>query len=158
MALASILRFTRGRGQRLVARCYLLVMRISEAISPSTPLAVQFANSVLNIEYRPASVTLAQMEEMVAQAEKAADEQREESKAADKSDEAQLQRLRQRLAQTKQALADNILSIVVTWDLTDDDNVVIPLTMGGLSLVPTNVFREIIKAVRKDQEAGDEGK
>lgn len=133
-------------------------MRISDAISPSAPIAVQFATGVLNIEYRPSSVTLAQMENMVDAAEKAANDQIEEKSAESSGDVAQLAKLRLRLAATKQSLTDNILSIVVSWDLTDDEENVIPLTMEGLSVVPTNVFREIIRAVRNEQEAGDEGK
>jgi hypothetical protein len=134
-------------------------MRISEAISESTPIAVPFAaGAVLNIEYRPSSVTLAQMEDMVFQAEKAAEEQAQEASAQDNSDTAQLRRLRERLAATKQTLADNILTIVTKWDLEEEDGTTVPLTIEGLANVPNNVFREIIRAVRQHQSAGDEGK
>lgn len=139
-------------------------MLISEAVSPSVPVAVPFeGGAVLNIEYRPSSVTLAQMEEMVAQAEEAANAQREEAaqKTSKMTDQERLARLRQRLNDAKKQLADNILSIVVSWDLehiVDNERAVVPLTMEGLVNVPTNVFTEIIKAVRQHQAGDDDAK
>ena len=139
-------------------------MLISEAMSPSVPVAVPFeGGAVLNIEYRPSSVTLAQMEEMVAQAEEAANAQREEAahKTAKLTDAERLTRLRKRLEDAKKQLADNILSIVVSWDLehlVDNERAVVPLTMEGLVNVPTNVFTEIIKAVRQHQAGDDDAK
>lgn len=134
-------------------------MLITEAISPSTPLAIPFANgAVLNIEYRPSSVTLAQMEQMVAQAEEVANSQKEEKAAVDKSDSARLSRLRERLETAKKQLADNILDVVTAWDLMDTEKQTIPLTMEGLTIVPSNVFTEIIKAIRAHQAGDDDAK
>lgn len=136
-------------------------MLISEAVSPSVPLAVPFAGDVvLNIEYRPSSVSLAQMEEMVAQAEEAANAQREEtaSRKGQITDAERLKRLRERLENAKKQLADNILGVVTSWDLLDNDRNPVPLTLEGLTIVPTNVFTEIIKAIRAHQAGDDDAK
>jgi len=139
-------------------------MLISEAVSPSVPVAVPFeGGAVLNIEYRPASVTLAQMELMVSQAEEAADAQREESaqRNGQMTDGERLKRMRERLGNAKQQLADNILGVVTKWDLeqlVENERVVVPLTMDGLVTVPTNVFTEIIKAIRAHQAGDDDAK
>ena len=140
-----------------------VLMLISEAVSTSVPLAVPFAGgAVLNIEYRPSSVSLAQMEEMVAQAEEAANAQREEAeqRKAPITDAERLKRLRERLNNAKKQLADNILGVVTMWDLraTEEDTEPVPLTIEGLTIVPTNVFTEIIKAIRAHQAGDDDAK
>ena len=124
-------------------------------------MAVPFANgAVLNIEYRPASVTLAQMEEMVHQAEEAANAQREETAArkGQITDQERLKRLRDRIGNAKKQIADNILDVVTLWDLSDESGETIPLTMDGLAAVPTNVFTEIVKAIRNHQAGDDDAK
>jgi leucyl aminopeptidase (aminopeptidase T) len=145
---------------RLFVACYFLVMRISDAISPSTRLAIPFAgDAVLNIEYRNSSVTLAQMEKMLADAEEAMEATKEEEESKDSGDRAQIARMRERVASARKNLIGQIVGTVVSWDLTQDDNeTVIPLTEEALVHVPTNVFTAIIKAVRRDQQADGEGK
>ena len=144
-------------------------MRISEAISPSTPLAVPFAGgAVLNIEYRPTRVTLAQMEDMLTEAEEAEKAQAAEKEAADaasasgdekKEKASELVIARRRVAMVRERLIKQVLEMLVAWDLTDDDGEnVIPLTEEGVRIVPLNVFAEIVKAVRRHQSAGESGK
>lgn len=134
-------------------------MRLSEAISPSTPLAVPFAKgAVLNIEYRPPSVTLAQMESMLTEAEEAQAAQDAEKDAA-KKDKTELEKARERVRAIRERLAGQILDMVESWDLTENDGETpVPITTEGLENVPLNVFAEIVKAVRKHQSAGDSGK
>lgn len=135
-------------------------MRISDAISPSTPLAIAFAgDAVLNIEYRNSSITLAEMEKMLVDAEEAIDSANAQEEAKASGDRAALTRLKGRVEQAKKNLVGQILEVVTTWDLTQDDNeTVIPLTDEALKNVPTNVFTAIIRAIRRDQQADGEGK
>lgn len=135
-------------------------MRISDAISPSTPLAIPFAgDAVLNIEYRNSSVTLAQMEKMLADAEEAVESTNEQEANKGTSDKDQIAQMRQRVEKAKKNLIGQITDMVTLWDLTEDDGeTVIPLTEDRLKDVPTNVFTAIIKAVRRDQQADGEGK
>lgn len=131
-------------------------MRISEAISESTPLAVPFAGgAVLNIEYRPASTTLAQMEDMITLAQEAETDEVDESP---KTPDATAQ-IKRRLDGIKSRLIDTVKEMVVSWDLTEDDGVtIIPLTDEALRNVPMNIFVEITREVRRHQSAGDAGK
>jgi hypothetical protein len=144
-------------------------MRISEAISPSTPLAVPFADGVvLNIEYRPTRVTLAQMEDMLSEAEeaekaqaaeKAAREAAEAEGAEPKASKSELEIARKRVEMVRERLVKQVLEMVVSWDLTEDDGeTVISLDEAGVRFVPLNAFAEIVKAVRRHQSAGDSGK
>jgi hypothetical protein len=131
-------------------------MRISEAISESTPLAVSFAGgAVLNIEYRPAATTLAQMEDMINLVEEAeADTTDESSKTPDAA-----AIMKARIEGIKTRLIDTVKEMVVSWDLTEEDGeTVISLTDDGLRNVPMNVFVEITKSVQRHQSAGAAGK
>jgi hypothetical protein len=102
-------------------------MRISEAISEQKPLAVKFGASVLNIVYAPPSYTVAEMEE--AQADK-----------------------------TPARLIAMLQQIVTSWDLTDNDEVPIDLRDAEAlrTKVGINIIGAIIKAVREDNQPGEE--
>lgn len=131
-------------------------MRISEAISESTPLAVPFAmGAVLNIEYRPASTTLAAMEDM-AETAREAEESEAEGKGSTPDEVAQM---KARIANIKNRLIGTIKDTVVSWDLTEDDGeTIVPIDDVSLSRVPMNIFIEITKEIRRHQSAGDSGK
>jgi hypothetical protein len=133
-------------------RCFATFanMKISEAVSPAAPVAVQFARGVLNVEYRPSSMTFAEMEEMLAAAEEA------KKAVEDSGDEAAA--LRPRLDSLHRRFIENAVETIVTWDLTDEEENVIPLTEEALRNVPMNIFTEIQKAIRAHQSAGDSGK
>ncbi len=104
-------------------------MKLSEALSPTTWIPVHFAaGAVLNVEYRPASATIEEMEKLRADTEE---------------------------EQTKRVIA-NIQSIVVDWDLTHDDGETkVGLDEQSLRRIPTNVFMEIIRAVGRHQSSGE---
>lgn len=106
-------------------------MRLGQALSPTVWLPVTFAGgAVLNIEYKPSSASIEEMERLRAQGD---------------DDSAQVNRVIQ-----------FIQEIVVDWDLTEDDGETkVPLTVEALRKVPTNIFTEIVKAVRKHQSAGE---
>lgn len=124
-------------------------MRISDALKGETPLDVHFpSGSVLRITYRPASYTVAELEEI----------QREKGNAG--------------------RIIEAIRRIVLSWDLVDDNGQPVPLERptaamvtvvdgesGAVALsdppddplrhVPTPIFLEIIRAVNEDQEPGE---
>lgn len=131
-------------------------MRISEAVSESTPLAVPFAGGhVLNIEYRPASTTIAEMENMIETAREANLAENDES---DKTSD-DIAQMKSRIENIKARLVDTIKGTVVTWDLTEDDGeTLVPITDEGLRNIPMNIFVEITNAIRRHQSAGASGK
>lgn len=124
-------------------------MRISDALKGETPLEVHFpSGSVLNITYRPASYTVAELEEI----------QGEKGNAG--------------------RIIEAIRRIVISWDLVDDEGRPVPLdrptdamltVIDGesgtvarsdppddqLRHIPTPIFREILRAVNEDQEPGE---
>lgn len=123
-------------------------MRISEALGGRLPLAVQFpSGAVLNIEYHPASYTVAELEAL------------------------------QKSERDPMRIIEAIRRIVVSWDLTDDEGRLVPVDppfagvakatdpeSGEVTVsqpmedplrhIPTPVFTQIIKAVNEDQTAG----
>lgn len=104
-------------------------MRLSEALSPSVWVPVHFAKgAVLNVKYRPARVTLAEIEAMRNGSEK---------------------------DQTSSILRQ-IMDIVEDWDLTQDDGETkVGIDEESLKHIPTNIFREIITSVVRHQNQGE---
>lgn len=123
-------------------------MRISDALGEESPLAIHFPHGVLNIVYRPAAYTVAELEEI--QAEK----------------------------NNIGRVVEAIRRVVKSWDLTDDDGNPVPLEkpvqailvvtdpesgevtkseppQDPLRHIPTPIFKEILKAVNADQEPGE---
>ncbi len=111
-------------------------MRISEALAPARDIEVRFEAAVLNVTYRPAAYTIEEIETLEATDGEKTPEQRK----------ARMERL-----------LDTVGRLVVSWDLTGDDDVVIdPTDRATLrTSVPIPVFNEIMKAVREDQRAGE---
>lgn len=128
-------------------------MRISEALGGRIPLAVQFpSGAVLNIEYAPASYTVAELEEI------------------------------QKAERDPKRIIEAIRRVVLSWDLMDDDGNLVPLTppkreptmsqgddgiwveVPGTDLdvaaddplrhIPTPVYTAILRSVNEDQSAG----
>lgn len=111
-------------------------MRISEALAPARDIEVHFEAAVLHVTYRPAAYTIEEIERL------------EESDGG-KTPEQRKARL--------ERLLDTIGRLVVSWDLThDDESMISPTDRNALRLsVPLPVFNEIIKAVREDQRVGE---
>jgi len=112
-------------------------MRISDALSPARELTVPFQSAELHVTYRPISYTMEQLDEIQAKTEETGGS-----------------------AEERRARLDRVLDImtrlVVSWDLTDDEDVVInPENRDAMRKIPMNVFTEILAAVRKDQSAGE---
>jgi hypothetical protein len=106
-------------------------MRLSQALSPAVWIPVHFAaGAVLNVKYRPSSVTLEEIERM-----------RETGKDADIN-----------------SVVTQIQQIVEDWDLTQDDGETkVGLDEESLRKIPTNIFREIITAAARHQNQGEAG-
>lgn len=105
-------------------------MRIDQAFDTTKPLAVEFPSGVLHLTYQPMQFTPAEVELIGAAEEK--------------------ERPRQ--------LVDLFLRCVKTWDLTDGDDVAVPLEFSVLhQTVPVSllskVFNEIQKASSPDPKA-----
>lgn len=111
-------------------------MRISEALSPARDIEVRFEAAVLNVTYRPAAYTIEEIERL-------------EESDGDKTPEQRRARL--------ERLLDTVGRVVVSWDLTHDDETMIsPLDRDTLRrTVPTSVFTDIMKAIREDQKVGE---
>lgn len=111
-------------------------MKISEALSPARDIEVRFEAAVLNVTYRPAAYTIEEIETLEAADGEKTPEQRH----------ARMERL-----------LDTIGRVVVSWDLThDDESMIDPLDRATLrTQVPTPVFIEIVKAIREDQKVGE---
>lgn len=109
-------------------------MRISDAVSPARPIVVPFVGATLNVEYRPMSYTPEQLDKMQAEAAKAKD-----PKAA------------------VAGMVDQMVQLIVSWDLTDNADQPIPVTTEALRGVPLNVFTEVMRAVGRDQTSGEAG-
>lgn len=111
-------------------------MRISEALAPTREIEVRFDSAVLNVTYRPAAYTIEELERL-------------EENDGDKTPEQRRARL--------ERLLDSVGRMVVSWDLTNDDETMIdPRDRDTLRRsVPLPVFNEIMRAVREDQRAGE---
>lgn len=111
-------------------------MRISEALAPARDIEVRFEAAVLNVTYRPAAYTIEEIENL---------------EAADGDSTPEQRRVR------LERLLDTIGRVVISWDLTDDNEVMINPTDRAMlrSSVPTPVFTEIMKAIREDQKVGE---
>lgn len=119
-------------------------MRLSQAVAPARKLSVPFdQGESLNVEYRPASYTVAELDALQADAANTA------------------------------RIVDSMLRTLISWDLeydpeddgapTDEDGKplegVIPLSTEALTQhVPTSVFVVIMQAMQADQSASAEGK
>lgn len=104
-------------------------MRLSEALSPSAWIEVNFAGgSVLKVKYRPSHATIAELQSVM-----------------NGTQEEQIE-----------AVIKQILDVVEDWDLFQEDNETkVPLQHEPLRHIPTNIFREILVAIRKHQSAGE---
>lgn len=116
-------------------------MRISDATSPARDVEVQFEGGILNVSYRPISYTFEEME-------KISDDATELANSKDTPE--------QRKVRLNKIL-DTISNIVVSWDLENDDGIIInPQDRESLRQIPLNIFSEIIKAVNADQRPSGE--
>lgn len=112
-------------------------MRISEALSPARDIEVRFEAAVLNVTYRPMSYTLEEIDRL-------------EAEVTQKGGSAEQRKAR------LESLLDSIGRLVVSWDLThDDESMIDPKDKDALRKVPSNVFTEIIKTVNADQRVGE---
>ncbi len=101
-------------------------MKISQATAEEKPLAVKFGEATLNVVYRPLTYTVTELEKMEAGDARAAQ------------------------------VVDSMLRLLVSWDLTDEDENPVPLTEEALREVPTHIFTGIMQAVGKDQTPSGE--
>lgn len=111
-------------------------MRISQAKSKAVDLEVVFEEGSLQIVYRPISYSLNELDEM----------QAESTKTGGTQDERKARMVR---------IATLISRMIVSWDLEDDNGEPIdPTNIDALQDVPSNIFTEIIMAVKEHNEAG----
>lgn len=105
-------------------------MRLSQAVSPAEQITVPFVGAELHVKYRPMSYTPAELDKMQAEA-----------------------------AQTKgkvgDRLVDSMIRMIESWDLTDEDEVPIPIERDALREVPSNVYMAIMKVINQEQQAGE---
>lgn len=118
-------------------------MRVSEALEDFKPLAIKFGSAVLNVEYRPPSWTITQLEQTKAAA----------------TDE------------NFDRLAGMLMEVVRAWDLTRIEKVPDDRTESGFierevpiditvhqevkDHVPLSLINRIIKAIQEDNAAGE---
>jgi hypothetical protein len=111
-------------------------MRVSQATSKPRPLQVPFEGGDLPVAYRPASYTVAELDELQAN------------------------------TRDTKRIVESMLRTLVSWELEYDEDAVddegntltgvIPLTTAALTkYVPTSVFVEIMRAMQEDQQAGE---
>lgn len=112
-------------------------MRVSQALSKSRQIAVEFEEDSLSVTYRPISYTLEEVDRI--QADTTA------TGGTESERQARMNRV-----------AEMISRLVVDWDLVDEDDVKISTKdLAALRKIPFNVFSEIIRAVRDDQQVGE---
>jgi hypothetical protein len=102
-------------------------VRISKGLGKPTELDVYFddddPDAVLHVTYRPTSFTVAQLDEIRANAEK-----------------------------NPRRLIESVLNVVTAWDLEGDDGEAIPLDVEAIyDVVPTSILGGILKAINEDQ-------
>lgn len=113
-------------------------MRLSQATSKARPLTVPFEGGDLSVQYRPASYTVAELDELQAN------------------------------TRDTKRIVESMLRTLVSWDLEYDEGQVddegqplegvIPLTTKALTqYVPTSVFVEIMRTMQEDQQPGEAG-
>lgn len=114
-------------------------MKISQATAKPKPLEVTFGEAKLNVQYKPLTYTVREMDEL-----------------QDSKDVKQIVSTMKRL--------------VVSWDLTDDDEQPVALdymlnedesvnVADPLLDIPSHIFTGILKAVAEDQKpSGEAGK
>jgi len=111
-------------------------MRISQAKSKAVELEVEFDEGSLNIVYRPISYSLNELDEM----------QAESVKTGGTKDERKARMSR---------IATMISKMIVSWDLEGDNGEPIdPTDISALQDIPSNIFTEIIMAVKEHNEVG----
>jgi hypothetical protein len=101
-------------------------VKISQATADSKPCSATFGENVLNFVYRPLTYTVAEMEAM------------------------------QEDTPRPGAIIESMMKLLVSWDLTDEDDVVIPLEADALRTIPSHIFTGIMQAVGKDQTPSGE--
>jgi hypothetical protein len=113
-------------------------MRISEALSRSSNIEVMFeAGAVLHVTYRPVSYSLRELDEM-------------EAVTVQKGGTAEQRKER------LERVAGMIGKLVISWDLESDDGVVLdPTDIEAMKDIPSNVFTEILSAVKAHQSVGE---
>jgi len=111
-------------------------MRVSQAKSKAVDLEVVFEEGTLQVSYRPISYSLNELDEM----------QAESVKTGGTQDERKARMLR---------ITTMISRMVVSWDLEDDNGEPIdPTNIEALQNIPSNIFTEIIQAVKEHNEVG----
>ena len=119
-------------------------MKLSQAVAKERDLTVEFDGAVLNVKFRPLTYTVRQVSEMQAKAREGGD------------------------ANVNQVVT-TIKRMVVGWDLTDDDEVPIPLDHpyadpesetpaddDPLRDVPMHIFSGVLQAVAEAQAPSGE--
>lgn len=101
-------------------------MKISQATAEVKTCEAKFGEATLHFEYRPLTYTVEEMERMQEGTPRAG------------------------------AIVDSMLKLLVSWDLTDDDEQPIPLDEDALRKVPSHIFTGIMQAVGKDQTPSGE--
>jgi len=104
-------------------------MLISDALGEENPLVVTFPGGVLNIVYRPAEYTVAELQDLT---------------KADRD---------------PKRIVDSMLRLLVSWDLqmlVNNEPTLVPLEFEPMrTQVPTNIFMKILRAVNEDQNPGE---
>jgi hypothetical protein len=104
-------------------------MFISDALGEEIPLEVAFPKDSLNVVYRPAEYTVAELEELT------------------KSEK------------DPKRIVTSMLRLLVSWDLkvmVDNEPMDVPLEFEAMrTQVPTNIFMKILRAVNADQNPGE---
>lgn len=104
-------------------------LRLSSATSKPRELVVEFEGGDLHCMYRPASYTVAELDELQAN------------------------------ARDTKRIVESMQRTLVSWDLEDEDGTPIPLETEPLTnKVPTSVYVTIMRAMQDDQSASAEGK
>ncbi len=119
-------------------------MRISDAKVASKSLPVPFEDGqVLTVQYRPSSFTPEQLDAMA---------------EATKDGGGALM-----AGKPGTRVIEQLRNVVTAWDLTEDDGTPIPIEWNGkgkdpLAKVPLSIMMEVMKAIGRDQSAGEVGK
>lgn len=110
-------------------------MKLSQAIAKARDIVVEFEAASLRVTYRPTSFTVRELDRLT----------EEQANAGGKP---------------TRNLLEMVKKTVITWDLTDDYDRLIPLDRDlddqtdPLRDVPSVVFTEIMKKVNEDQQPG----
>jgi hypothetical protein len=122
-------------------------MRISDALSEAVDIVVPFANGAkLNVTYRPVSYTIEQLDKLAEETVRREGETDEEFK--------------ERRRKATERIIDMVQNVLVAWDLTDNNEVVIDFNSREemRTQVPLNVMTGILAEIRKTQSSGEAGR